>query len=63
VFEEKDFPSTEMSENFNYGLTLFLRRLFGLFFVNPEFRFIAKIIFVLILLGVVLLVFKQFVGS
>jgi len=52
-----------MSENFNYGLTLFLRRLFGLFFVNPEFRFIAKIIFVLILLGVVLLVFKQFVGS
>jgi len=51
-----------MSENFNYGLTLFLRRLFGLFFVNPEFRFLGKILIGLVLLGLAILILKQFVS-
>jgi hypothetical protein len=47
-----------MNENFNYGATVFLRKLFNLFIVNPEFRFIGKIVLGLLALGIAILIFK-----
>jgi len=47
-----------MSSNYNYGITLFLRKFFGLFIVNPEFRFISKIIISLILIGAAFLLIE-----
>ena len=53
------YSDHQMSDNFNYGATMFLRKLFGLFFVNPEFRFIGKILIVLLLLGIAILIFNS----
>jgi len=48
-----------MPNNANYSATLFLKKLFGFFFVNPEFRFIGKILIALLLLGIVFLVINS----
>jgi hypothetical protein len=45
--------------NFNYVATMFLRKLFNLFIVNPEFRFIGKILLGILLVGIAVFVIKQ----